>query len=168
MLKRATMDKRSKVAKQAADDIQAWLRRQKVTVDVLNVEDLPEYRSVDIDLIWKTKRGDKTIEIKGDTYHRTGNFFLETFSNKERNTPGCFMYTEADFIFYYFIEIKKLYVLPMPGTRIWFLEHLEEFRESATQTVVGNGSYYTTVGRLVPIKTLLQNVENVKTYELFI
>jgi hypothetical protein len=166
MLKRATMDACNKVAKQAADDIEAWLRKHKSTIDVLNVENLPQYRLVDIDLILKTKRGDKTIEIKGDTYHRTGNFFLETISNKERNTPGCFMYTEADFVYYYFVVIKKLYILPMPDTRLWFLEHLEEFRESATQTVVGNGSYYTTVGRLVPIKTLLHNVENVKIYDL--
>jgi hypothetical protein len=76
------------------------------------------------------------------------------------------MYTEADFVYYYFVVIKKLYILPMPDTRLWFLEHLEEFRESATQTVVGNGNFYTTVGRLVPIKTLLHNVENVKIYDL--
>jgi hypothetical protein len=165
MLKRATMQDRTSVAVQAARDIEAWLRKKKITVDVVNVEGDRKYQSADIDLIWKTTLGEKTIEIKGDTYHQTGNFFLETHSNRELNTPGCFLYTEADFVYYYFVGIKKLYILPMPETRLWFLEHMDEFSEKATQTVVGNGAKYTTVGRLAPIKILTQNI-NVKVYQL--
>lgn len=166
MLKRATMQARVSIAEQAAKDIEAWLRSKKISIEVLNVENDETYQAADIDLLWKTTLGDKTIEIKGDTYHRTGNFFLETLSNKERNTPGCFMYTEADFVYYYFVLIKKLYILPMPKTRLWFMDHLDQFSEKATQTIVGNGAHYTTVGRLVPIETLLQNVEGVKIYQL--
>ncbi len=165
MLKRATMQERTSIAAQAARDIEAWLRNKKITVDVVNVEDDRKYQSADIDLVWKTTLGEKTIEIKGDTYHQTGNFFLETYSNRELNTPGCFLYTEADFIYYYFVGIKKLYILPMPETREWFLKHPDEFSEKATQTIIGNESRYTTVGRLVPIKILMQNI-SVKVYQL--
>jgi len=105
MLKRATMQARVSIAEQAAKDIEAWLRSKKISIEVLNVENDEKYQAADVDLLWKTTLGDKTIEIKGDTYHRTGNFFLETHSNKERNTPGCFMYTEADFVYYYFVLI---------------------------------------------------------------
>jgi hypothetical protein len=166
MIKRSTMGERTEVAKQAANEIETWLWKFKITMDVVNVENDKKYQGMDVDLLWKTTLGDKTIEIKGDTYHQTGNFFLETYSNKERNTPGCFMYTEAQLIYYYFVIIKKLYVLPMPKTRLWFLGHADEFSEKPTQTIVGNGVYYTTVGRLVPIKTLLQNVDGVKIFHL--
>ena len=165
MLKQATMQERTSIAEQAARDIEAWLRKKKISVDVINVEGDKKYQAADIDLLWKTTLGEKTIEIKGDTYHQTGNFFLETYSNRERNTPGCFLYTEADFIYYYFVTIKKLYILPMPETRQWFLQHIDEFNEKATQTALENGSKYTTVGRLVPIKILTQHV-GVKVYQL--
>jgi hypothetical protein len=162
----ATMENRSPTAKKAASDIERWLRAKTQTSEVINVEDDPDYRKIDVDLIWKYAGRDIKVEIKGDTYHRTGNFFLETHSNEELNKPGCFMYTESDYVFYYFVEIKKLYVMPMPETREWFQKHKNEFRESRTQTDVGNGNRYTTVGRLVPIKTLIQNVPNIKEYQL--
>lgn len=154
---RSTMGERSRVSKQAAAEIEAWLKKNPITREVRNVEDDRRYRQLDIDLVWKTTEGDETIEIKGDTYHTTGNFFFETLSNRERNTLGCFMYTEADFVYYYFVTIKKLYVLPMPKIRIWFQEHMNEFRERATETAAGRDSFYTTVGRLVPIARVLKD-----------
>lgn len=166
MQNRARMEDRVPVADEAARDITTWLNVKEETRRVRNVEGDREFRKRDIDLVWETDKGEITIEIKGDTYHRTGNFFLETLSNQERNTPGCFMYTEADFVFYYFVTIKKLYILPMPETRDWFREHLGEFRERATETEIGNGEHYTTVGRLVPIATLLANVPTIEVCEL--
>jgi hypothetical protein len=166
MLKQATMAERLGIAKKAARDIEQWLKTNRRTTEVLNVEDDPIYQVIDVDLLWRAKDQEVKIEIKGDTYHKTGNFFLETYSNEERNTPGCFMYTQADFVFYYFVEIKTLYSLPMPETKDWFEKHINEFKESRTQTPYGNGQRYTTVGRLVPIKTLMKNVPGIKLYKL--
>lgn len=159
------MNQSLQVAKQATRDIERWLLSLSETVRIKNVEDDPEYQKVDIDLIWTNKSGSYRIEIKGDTYHKTGNFFFETHSNKERNTPGCFMYTEADFIFYYFVTSRVLYLLPIPTTRNWFIDNINRFRERSTTTNVGN-SYYTTVGRLVPIQVVMQEVPNLTKIQL--
>ena len=51
-----------------------------------------------------------TVEAKADKVI-SSNIFFETISNKEKNTLGCMLKTEADYIFYYFIAFKELYIL---------------------------------------------------------
>ncbi|MEW6499503.1 MAG: hypothetical protein AB1589_44625, partial [Cyanobacteriota bacterium] len=69
--------------------------------------------------IWATQKGEVLVEVKGDRWNRTNNFFFETHSNLEKGTMGCFLYTEADWLFYYFVNTRLLYKLPMPKTRDW-------------------------------------------------
>ncbi|MBD2505150.1 hypothetical protein H6G83_31870 [Anabaena azotica FACHB-119] len=159
------MHNAQEVAKLAATDIEAWLRSQKETVSVTNVEDDPDYQCRDIDLIWTSHQGEVLIEIKGDRWNKTRNFFFETYSNLEKGTPGCFLYTEADWLFYYFVNTRQLYRLPMPKTREWFKITMRRFRERSTTTPVGT-SYYTTVGRLVPITTVMMEVPGIKMEQL--
>lgn len=160
------MDNGVQVAQQAATEIEAWLRSLRQTMAVENVEDDPDYQQLDVDLLWTTKKRQYKIEIKGDRWHKTGNFFFETHSNKERDTPGCFMYTQADLLFYYFVEPGTLYILPMPKTRKWFARRIDQFEERSTTTPVGQNGRYTTVGRLVPIQTVVDAVGGVKTYQI--
>jgi hypothetical protein len=160
-----SMDDTVQVAKQAACDIEAWLWGKPETINVTNVEHDPDYQRRDIDLVWTTRTGDILIEVKGDRWNKTRNFFFETHSNLEKGNPGCFMYTEAQFIFYYFVNTCQLYQLPMPKTREWFLITMRRFQERSTITPVGN-SYYTTVGRLVPVTTVMLEVPGVKMEQL--
>jgi hypothetical protein len=160
-----TMHDAQEVAKLAAADIEAWLCSKPETISVVNVEDDPNYQCRDIDLIWTTHSGEILIEIKGDRWNKTRNLFFETHSNLERGTPGCFMYTEADWLFYYFVNTRQLYRLPMPKTREWFHITMRRFRERSTTTPVGN-SHYTTVGRLVPITTVMMEVAGIKMEQL--
>ncbi|MHC0068050.1 hypothetical protein ACWATR_35050 [Nostoc sp. UIC 10890] len=160
-----SMDDAVQVANQAATDIEAWLWSKPEPISVNNVESDPNYQHKDIDLIWTTQTGEILIEIKGDRWNKTRNLFFETHSNLERGTPGCFMYTEADWLFYYFVNTRQLYRLPMSKTREWFLITMRRFRERATITPVGS-SYYTTVGRLVPITTVMLEVPGVKMEHL--
>ena len=161
MNRQITMNNGMEVAKQAAAEIESWLKKYRGTIGVANVENHPDFQKADIDLIWVSKRGTDTIEIKADRWQETGNFFFETESNKERGTPGCFLYTEANYVFYYFVNSRMLYILPMPQTREWFLANKDRFEERETTTPAGSGSY-TTVGRLVPIETVVGEVPEVK------
>ncbi|MFW6028920.1 MAG: hypothetical protein ACOCRO_01560 [Halanaerobiales bacterium] len=154
------------IADQAANDIEKWLKKQNYTIEVYNVEENGYYRNIDVDLIWASTSGTFKIEIKGDRWDKTGNFFFETYSNKEKGTPGCFIYTEANYVFYYFVKTKVLYVLPMPKIRKWFLRNINRFKERATTTPLGNGEQYTTVGRLVPISDVLKDNPDVKKMDL--
>lgn len=150
-----------KISNQAVKEIEAWLNKFDETITVRNVESEKDFQKIDVDLVWITNKREYKIEIKADQWHKTGNFFFETHSNKERNTPGCFLNTRADFVFYYFIIPKVLYCLPMPRTREWFQFKMENFKESSTTTPV-NGEQYTTVGRLVPIDEVMKHVPGVK------
>ena len=165
MPRKISMQEGTRIADRAATEIEAWLHEWHGTVSVENVEGDPDYQRKDIELLWTTIRRDYSIEIKADRWHTTGNFFFETVSNKEKGTPGCFLYTEADFLFYYFTDPRQLYILPMPRTRQWFLASLARFAEKETTTPVGS-SHYTTVGRLVPIASVLQEVPGVKVKQL--
>ncbi|MDZ7704105.1 MAG: hypothetical protein U5L04_06435 [Trueperaceae bacterium] len=160
-------NERNSMAARGAKQIEAWLSSLGVTAKVENVEDDKQYQDIDVDLIWYTHRNPAgyKVEVKVDSYYRTGNFFFETFSNVERGTPGCFLYTEADLVFYYFPEVRRLFILPMPATRNWFVEHRERFRVRDTRTGVGN-DYYTTRGCLVPRREVLAEVDDVYEYRL--
>jgi hypothetical protein len=170
-LRNYSMENASKVADEAATAVETLLWRQPKTLGVRNVENDSLYRTKDIDILWKIKLGAGTtktvaIEVKGDRWYKTGNYFFETISNEGKNTPGCFMYTEADFIYYYFVEERELHILPMPQTRNWFNQHKEEFREKRTSTPIGNRVDYVTVGRLIPRERVIKEVEGVKVIHL--
>lgn len=161
-----TMNEGVGVAQQATADITQWLCSLPQTIAVENVENDPNYQQIDVDLLLTTTKGQFKLEIKGDRWHKTGNFFFETYSNFERGTPGCFIYTEADWLCYYFITPRELYLLPMPTTREWFLENLDRFRERSTTTPIQGGGHYTTVGRLVAIATVRQEVADIRKIQL--
>lgn len=160
-----TMHDALEIAKLASFDISHWLRSQPETITVVNVEDDPNFQRRDIDLIWTTQTCEINVEVKGDRWDRTRNFFFETHSNLEKGTPGCFLYTEADWLFYYFVNTRQLYKLPMPRTRDWFNITMRRFRERSTTTPVEN-NHYTTVGRLVPITAVMMEVPGVKMVQL--
>lgn len=158
------MDERVTVATKASTEIESYLNNLSNTIWVVNVEKDPHYQKDDIDLLFKRtiKRGtfETTIEIKADTQgHRTGNYFFETKSNKEKNTPGCFMYSKAELLFYYFTETKELHIFSLPDVRKWFIKNINSFKERETKTKV-NGSSYTTVGKLVPIEKVIKQVKH--------
>lgn len=169
-LRKYAMSAASAVALKAAIDVEAFLRKHPATRKVVNVESDAAYQAKDIDLLWQFKSKDAvkevSIEIKGDRWHKTGNYFFETTSNEGKGTPGCFMYTEANYIYYYFVEERELHVLPMPATRNWFVQHLNDFKERKTSTPIRNGNTYVTVGRLVPRKRVLAEVPHVRVLQL--
>jgi hypothetical protein len=165
------MKEASAVEAEAITAIVGYLQERPETVEVRDVRADPAYRIADVDLlwIWVDKEGQQRtagLEVKADRWHHTGNFFFETQSNKARGTPGCFIYTRADYLLYYFITPRTLYILPVTATREWFLANQDGFRQRETTTAVGRREYYTTVGHLVPIEEVLANVPGAKKRQL--
>jgi hypothetical protein len=166
-----SMAEASAVEEEALTTLMAYLADRPGTLEVADVRADSFFRAVDVDLLW-TWRGasgeDHTtwLEVKADRWHQTGNFFFETVSNKARGTPGCFLYTEADYLLYYFVTPRNAYLLPLPATRDWFLAQRARFAERETSTPVGNGEHYVTVGRLVPIAEVLEQVPGVRQRQL--
>jgi hypothetical protein len=158
------------IAKRAAADVTYFLQSVwPQTVVVHNVEEDAAYQAHDVDLLWTVLEKERMrvipVEVKGDRYHRTGNFFFETVSNEGKGTPGCFLYTKAEWLFYYFVEIGTLYCLPMVEVRPWFVQNMGRFKEQRTSTPTYSGESYVTIGRLVPIKIVLAEVEGVLQFQ---
>ena len=166
-----SMAEASAVEEEALATLVAYLASRPGTLEVQDVRDDSFFRAADVDLLW-TWRGasgqDHTtwLEVKADRWHQTGNFFFETVSNKARGTPGCFLYTEAEYLLYYFVTPRSAYLLPLPATRAWFLDQQARFAERETSTPVGDGAHYVTVGRLVPIADVVEQVPGVLLRQL--
>lgn len=155
--KRYQFDEQLEVSKIASEHMETFLKGVPSTLTVVNVEDDKRYQKKDVDLLWmylhEGKELVKKVEVKGDTYSDSPNFFVETISNMDKNTPGCFMYTEADYIFYYFVEKRELTIINMKKFRAWFDSNKSRFRTVNLKTEV-SGSYYRTEGKLVPKEVL--------------
>ena len=154
-----------KIEKIATSEVRKYLEGLPETIRVISVENDKAFQSMDIDFLWVyIKNGVveiKKIEVKGDTYSNTGNFFLETVSNKKKNTPGCFIYSKADFFYYYFVDTRELNVIPLAETRKWFIKNIHSFPKKDTSTILNNGERYYSCGRLVH-KTKIDKAIKVK------
>lgn len=163
-----TFESASKVAERAEKEIVSYLRSLPRTIGVLNVEKDKHYQSKDIDILYVWRNSEQSflhsIEIKGDRYSNSGNYFIETVSNETLGTLGCFLYTEADYLFYYFVDSGELSIMEVKPVRKWFLENIERFPERVVKTPVGSGGYKSK-GRLVP-RDVMAKETAVKTIKI--
>lgn len=154
-----------KVEKIASNEIKNYLESLPETIRVLSVENDKAFQKMDVDFLWVYQKNGiveiKKIEVKGDTYSHTGNLFFETVSNISKNTPGCFIYSKADFFYYYFIDTRELNILPLNETRNWFKKNIRRFPKKKTSTILNNGDRYYSWGRLIS-KSILDKEINIK------
>ena len=166
MFKSYTFNEKNSFSKKGIKVVCAYLSSLNKTIDIKNVEDDPAYQKNDIDLVWVYDKDGKeimiSIEVKADKY-TSGNFWLETLSNESLRTPGCFVKSKAKYLFYYFTTWDSMYIILLKKAQAWFLANLHRFQESKTTTKDERGNYrHTTVGRLVPINVMMEEVEGIK------
>lgn len=169
MVRSYTFDEKNDFSKKGTLIITKYLESLKETISVENVEEDTAKQLDDIDLIWRVHAGNSEkvipVEVKTDSY-KTGNFWLETYSNYELQTLGCFLKTKAQYVYYYFIKWDRLYIIPMKQAIPWFMENLHRFWESKTTTKNERGVYtHTTVGRLVKIDIMMKEVKEIKVVD---
>jgi len=161
------------IGKQAVQEVVKFLHTPSVkqhwfdTRLVHSVEDDVRYQPLGIDLLWVVPERSFlrciTIEVKGDRYASTGNFFFETVSDINRTTTGAFVITKAEWLFYYFLTTGALYCLPMEFVKPWFIENKARFKAKVASSR-REASTWQTAGRLVPIATVLHEVKAVKAF----
>ncbi len=113
------------------------------------------------DLIAKKGKALYFIDIKTENEDKYGNFFLETWSNKKRNTPGWFIPdrgVKADFVYYIFLKQKTLYVLDLPKVRKWAFDgkNIERYPEKMQNKY---DQLNDTWGRCVKINDLIRDLQ---------
>lgn len=79
------------------------------------------------DVIYQDKGGVVGVEIKCEGSNSHGNFFLESWSNRNMgdghsgrgSNPGWMMKIGADVLFYYFLEQDELYIIDVLKLKKW-------------------------------------------------
>lgn len=147
----------------------------KDTPGVTKVEDIPGGRANigiqklrgDI-VVYRGNKRSFTAEIKCERRNKTGNFYLETWSNRvfdpEYRNIGWMYTSGADQIFYYFIAERELYTMVFQQLWHWaFVEHrMFQFEEKPQKAHTQQNA---TWGYCVPITVLCEEI-TVHRYEL--
>lgn len=147
-----------KVGERGEEHILEYLRRSDAVTNIIDVRGSKTYQEVDIDFLTTLRDGKEYgVEVKTDTY-LSGNIYYETISSLESDSIGCFEKTKADFLFYYFLNAKQLYIFSMPEYRAWFQQKQPYFDYVGYQKRPinkGRGkSTYTSVGYAFPVSLL--------------
>jgi hypothetical protein len=112
------------------------------------------------------------IEIKNEETKRHGNLFLETWSNCKWFTPGWMFTLQCDLLFYYFQDVRELYVIPFENLRDWAFRqpsvsaHRGRLFDFPEKCQVKREQLNDTWGRCVPIDTIENEVKGVRKYKL--
>lgn len=132
---------------------------EDMSFDVMNVEDDPECRDQDIDLIISKDTSAFKIEVKTD-FTGVHNYAFETVSNYEKDTPGCFIQSKAHIWCYCFMTYRwaHIHIFHLNDMRAWFLANQGQFTTAATST----GTLYQTHFQLVPIKDVPEGMVHVE------
>ncbi|MEG1502271.1 MAG: hypothetical protein RR370_02670 [Synergistaceae bacterium] len=152
-----------KVGQLGEDIIYQYLCKMPTVKEIKDVRNDKEYQKKDIDYILVMNTGqERTVEIKTDSYI-SDNIFFETMSAKETNSIGCMYKTEAEWLLYYFLRTKELYILKMPDYRNWVDENISRFQKRKIGNWRrGQGKTYTSEGRLIPKQILESEFKNLK------
>ena len=154
-------------SKSGVNDIIKFIENNKPYYIVKDIQDNKQLRNTDVDLlVINVKDIDNLkiskVEVKTDRYYYTGNYFFETISNKNKNTVGCFLYSKADFLFYYFQDKKELHILPFKETREWFNKNKNRFETRQPATPDDDGQIlYESEGKIVPRNIVSDEVKGI-------
>lgn len=115
--------------KSGENAIYDFLINHESTINVVDVSNDEWFQNFDIDFLHETKEGINKIEVKTDRIaDKTHNMVYEVTSNKYTSSLGCFEKTEADFLFYYIINAKMLYIFYMSQLREWVNENKQNLK----------------------------------------
>ena len=124
---------------------------------VVNVEDDKRYQAIDVDYIIKKDGTHKRIEVKTDRYE-SGNLYAEKYScyqieatGEIVKSVGCLDKTKADYLFYYFVNSKELFIFRKKGIQ-WLRDNMEWYAEKFPLNKARTGELYTSKGHIIPRK----------------
>lgn len=129
----------NKIGNKGENAIFNFLSTYPSTTAIIDVTKDEWFQQFDIDFLWQdTEYNIFKIEVKTDTLaDKTGNMVYEIWSDKRTHSKGCFEKTEADYIFYYLINSRTLYVFNTKELREWVLKHMNNLK----QTDMGDNAF---------------------------
>lgn len=129
----------SEIGNKGENVIFNYLLNHSSTINLIDVSKDEWFQQFDIDFIQQDIfHNINKIEVKTDRLaDKTGNMVYEIWSDKRTHSKGCFEKTEADYIFYYLINSRTLYVFNTKELREWVSEHIDDLK----QTDMGDNAF---------------------------
>lgn len=109
-------------------------------------------------LLNSTKTGDLlSFEVKVEAENKYKNLFLEEWSNRKRETQGWrYKLTDTDYLAYFFLAERELYIAPWPKLNAWCARNLKEGCPYTLKQQRKYNQLNDTWGWCVPIGVLLE------------
>ena len=125
-----------------------YLINHPSTDSLIDVSNDKWFQQFDIDFIQIDGDGGvNKIEVKTDRLaDKTGNMVYEYWSDRRTFSVGCFEKTQADYIFYYLINTKVLYIFNTQELREW----VHKRKDKLWQTCMGDFA----LGYIIPLNDL--------------
>lgn len=120
----------NKIGNKGENAIYDYLLNHPSTIKLINVTKDKWFQQFDIDFIQQDIfHNINKIEVKTDRLaDKTGNMVYEIWSDKRTHSKGCFEKTEADYIFYYLINTRILYIFKTIDLRAWVRLHASSLK----------------------------------------
>ena len=120
----------SEIGNKGENAIFNYLLNHSSTINLIDVSKDKWFQQFDIDFLQVTNNGINKIEVKTDRLaDKTGNMVYEIWSDRRIYAKGCFEKTEADYIFYYLINSRTLYIFNTKELREWVLKHTNNLKQ---------------------------------------
>ena len=117
---------------------------------IIDVTGEKDFREQDVDFIIVLNDGAvHYVEVKTDTYEKTGNIFVEILSCKETGSIGCFLKTEARYLFYFHTN-GELRIIEMQKFKEWLQENGHRYPLHDVRNNRKDGSVYHSRGYVIP------------------
>jgi hypothetical protein len=144
-------------ARNGTTRIVEWLRNDGFWVT--NLEKLNHFQEQDIDLYtYRKDVGATWLELKIDS-HAPEKMFLEVIGNDNTNCPGCIYKTKSSHIGYMFEKHDELVMIPTVQLQEWLRLNEHRYPRAKVPTTDAKGNHwYNTIGRIIPVATVLQEV----------
>jgi len=140
----------------SAEEI-AMDRIKRAGWSITDVRNDKKYQVIDIDLICSSSNDRWTVDVKTDRGD-TGNYFIETKSNVERDTAGWGYSSEADYIMIvYPVRVGfEIHVIDAVILRNWLPLNEYKYRTITNSTKRENGSVYHSKGVIINRQKFLE------------
>lgn len=121
----SAFEQASKIEKMAREELLPWLIH--ICEKVEDTTDYSFLQKILGDFIVTRRDKVSSLELKAEHENGYGNFFLETWSNRKWFNPGWMITSQADYLLYYFVTERELYVISMPRLKEWaFCDYIDE------------------------------------------
>ena len=152
-----------KIGKNGVKEVVAALKKRNTLEDFITINrQNNRLCGYDVEVLTKSKnnKGKRIynyygLEVKSDR-HDVENFFIETVSQKESDKLGGFVTTTSDYLMYYFLKQRRLYIFDTKELQKWIAKMGVGYQQFPVRTPTGD-SYYTTIGIAVPVKDLQEH-----------